>query len=366
LQGSLGIKRIEVLKNSKKKNLIQHIQGAALAPELMYKFALSKVRGTLGLPRGHFVKFRGVGNKDVYNTSGPFYIGESQFIAGRVESREMQDAFTMFFRNTGYETWTLDSAAPVFELEDPFQAWIDGQLIVGGVRTLRDPNGIINNYFTVFYRGTDVYNLQEFAHGPVGMKDIRLIELPPTEKKPKQILVFGRPQGHEAGRGKVSTTVIENLDQLNPENINKAIILGTLSEEGEWAGVNDLYLLPDGTVGVLYHIARAEKTKRFYNAATMIYDPRDGAIKEKKVIATREAFPNSPVKMLRDCINKDDLKEVIFPSRLILNSSYALLYGGLSDTTTGVLRCPNPFKQQYKKQSNLVGRLTGGRLNKIL
>ena len=346
-----------------KKNLAKHIQDVAATPSSVYKLALSTVRGTLGLPRGHFVKFIGAGNKDVYNTSGPFNIGDKEFIAARVESREKQDAFTMFFQNTGYETWTLDSAAPVFELEDPFQAWVDGQLVIGGVRTLRDSTGLIDDYFTVFYRGTDVYNLQEFTHGPVGMKDIRLIELPATDKRPKQILVFGRPQGHGAGRGKVSVITIDNLDQLTPENINKAVILGSLCAEGEWAGVNDLYLLPDGTVGVLYHIARAEKTKRYYNAATLIYNPDDGAISDNKVIATRQAFPDSPVKMLPDCVNLDDLKEVIFPSRLVLSPSFALLYGGLSDTTTGVLRCPNPFEEQYKKQLNLVGRLTGGRLN---
>lgn len=339
------------MKNFLKNNIIKHLDEAVLAPALVYKFALSKVRGTLGLPRGHFVKFFGVGNKDVYNTSGPFNVGSKEFIAARVESREKQNALTMFFQKTGYETWALDPAAPVFELEDPFQAWVDGQLIIGGVKTLRNSSGLIDNYFTVFYRGTDIYNLQEFTHGPIGMKDIRLIEIPATENRSKQILVFGRPQGHEAGRGKISVITIDNLDQLTPENINKAVILGSLCSEGEWAGVNDLYLLPDGSVGVLYHISRAEESKRYYNAATLVYSPDDGKISDNKVIATRQAFPDSPVKMLPDCVNTDDLKEVIFPSRLVLSPSFALLYAGLSDTTTGVLRCPNPFQEQFFKKT---------------
>lgn len=338
-------------------------------PETIYNSALSRVRGTFGLPKGEFVKFIGSGSKDVYNTSGPFAVGDQEYIAARVESRGHQDALTMFFRKVAPKTWKLDPHAPVFELEDPFQSWVDDQLIIGGVKTLRDETGFIYSYFTVFYRGTNVYNLQEFRHGPVGMKDIRLIGLPARGNKPKKILVFTRPQGGEAGRGKVAVTILDTLDDLNPDSINNAAILGTLCADGEWAGVNDLYLLPNGKVGVLYHIARAEGTKRFYNAATFIYDPDNGNITDNKVLATRQAFPESPVKILPDCASEDDLKEVLFPSRIVinrLNRARAWLYGGLSDTTTGVLRCPNPFFAQYRNGTSLVGRLTGGRLDKIL
>jgi hypothetical protein len=321
------------------------------------------------LPKGEFVKFIGAGSKDVYNTTGPFSVGERDYMAARVESRDRQDAITMFFEKVAPNTWKLDPNAPVFELEDPFQTWVDGQLVVGGVKTLRDETGFIYSYFTVFYRGTSVYNLEEFRHGPVGMKDIRLIGLPARNGQTKKVLVFTRPQGGKAGRGKVAVTILDNLDDLNPDTISNAPLLGTLSAEDEWAGVNDLYLLPNGKIGVLYHIARAEGDKRFYNAATFMYDPESGEITDNKVLATRQAFPESPVKILPDCTSEDDLKEVLFPSRLVvnrINHSRAWLYGGLSDTTTGVLRCPNPFFAAYQENTSLVGRLTGGRLDKIL
>lgn len=349
--------------------LVKGIKSTPHLPETIYRSALSRVRGTFGLPQGEFVKFIGSGAKDVYNTSGPFSVGNHEYIAARVESRDRQDALTMFFEKIAPNKWKLDPHAPIFELEDPFQTWVDGQLVVGGVKTLRDETGFIYSYFTVFYRGTNVYNLEEFRHGPVGMKDIRLIGLPARDGQTKKVLVFTRPQGGKAGRGKVAVTMLDTLDDLNPDTISNAPFLGILCTEGEWAGVNDLYLLPNGKVGVLYHIARAEGTKRFYNAATFVYDPRNGQITDNKILATREAFPGSPVKVLPDCENKDDLKEVLFPSRIVVNSlnhSRALFYGGLSDTTTGVLRCPNPFWEQYRNSASLVGRLTGGRLDKIL
>lgn len=310
----------------------------------IYRFVKAKANPTKNLD-ATLITFKGVEGKDVYNVSGPFSINNVEYIAGRVETRDKQDSLTMFFQKVAEHEWQLIPDSPAFDLEDPFQTIIDGDIILGGVRIKKNESGTITSYQTIFYKGKTINALREFAVGPLGMKDIRLMQIvPPIGKNPGNIIVFTRPQGEYGGLGKIAVTFIETLDQLTEEHILQARIIPELFTENEWGGVNDLYKLRNGMIGVLYHIAhRDDAGNRHYRAAVFIYDPLSGRVYNNQVIATREQFPDSPIKIIADSKKPDDLKNVVFPSRLVIQESRAILYSGLSDTTTGILNCPNPF-----------------------
>jgi hypothetical protein len=75
--------------------------------------------------------------------------------------------------------WIPLKGGPVFKMQDPFFTFIDHELIFGGVETFPRPLGG-NDYKTIFFRGRTldaIKPLTPFAEGPLGMKDIRLVDL---------------------------------------------------------------------------------------------------------------------------------------------------------------------------------------------
>ena len=65
------------------------------------------------------------------------------------------------------------------------------------------------NYRNVFYKGKNPWELKRVFNGPWGMKDIRFIQL-----KDGKIAFFSRPQGGNAGRGKVGFFTINSFEEL--------------------------------------------------------------------------------------------------------------------------------------------------------
>ena len=148
------------------------------------------------------LKFLGVKDKDVYNVTAPFFIKNKEYIIGRVESRNKKDSKIMFFYKR-QDNFILDKKAPIFNLEDPFISFIDNQIIFGGVECIK------NSYKTIFFKGKYIYSLKRFAKGPIGMKDIRFIEL-----SNKKIGIFTRPQGEIGLRGRIGFFIIDSLNEL--------------------------------------------------------------------------------------------------------------------------------------------------------
>ena len=109
-------------------------------------------------------------------------------------------------------------------LQDPFVTKISGQLIFGGVEVFPDPKNEKNLLWrTVFYKGDNIRSLKKFVSGPIGMKDIRLLEL-----SDQSIGVFTRPQGEKGGRGKIGYTTIHSLDELTAEVIDDAPLINRI------------------------------------------------------------------------------------------------------------------------------------------
>ncbi len=290
--------------------------------------------------KGKRMLFINVGNKDVYNITAPFIINGEKIIAGRVENRDSEYSQIMFFTFNG-EAWSPKEKAPVFNLQDPFVTGINNEIIFGGVEVFQKNNDRTKlQWRTVFFRGTNINHLKLFAAGPIGMKDIRLIQL-----CDQRIGVFTRPQGEIGGRGKIGFTIISSLNELTEETIEKASIIDNQFIEEEWGGVNEPHLLSNGKIGVLGHIACFDENQnRHYYSMAFLFDPYLTKASPIKIIAVRENFEEGEFK-------RKDLIDVVFSGGLIRrNDGYAELYAGVSDAQAHRIIIPDPFLE-YEKNS---------------
>lgn len=279
------------------------------------------------------INFSGVESRDVYNITAPFKGGEELVIAGRVEERDSEESKVVFFIEKD-NTWFPDEDAPVFSLQDPFVTWIKGKLVFGGVEIYPHPekDGELG-WRTIFYCGDNIYNLQRFAQGPDGMKDIRLVELADGK-----IGVFTRPQGKIGGRGTIGFTKLESLQDLTKRTIIEARLLNNQFIPEEWGGVNEVHLLENGLLGVLGHIACFDiEGNRHYYPMVFPFNPEIEEAGNIEIIACRNELPNGPAK-------RPDLVDVLFSGGIQrIGDGKAVLYMGVSDVEAYRVIIPDPF-----------------------
>lgn len=278
--------------------------------------------------------FVGAGDKDVYNITAPFVVDGKEVIAGRIEARDSEMAEIGFFEKQDL-AWVLLANMPKLALQDPFMTRIDGDLIIGGVEVFpseADPEKLA--WRTCLYRGKGIADLALFFEGPVGMKDLRLKQLPSGE-----IAVLTRPQGEKGGRGKIGFCLIPKLADLTVALIENAPLLPPHFAEDEWGGANEMHLLKNGQLGVLSHIANFDAAgDRHYYAAICVIDPMSATfMAPMEIIAERADFLMGPSK-------RPDLEDVVFSGGLIRNASgTADLYVGISDADAQKRTIRDPF-----------------------
>lgn len=271
--------------------------------------------------------------KDVYNITAPFEWEGKTLLAGRVEDRDSEHSEVIFFEQKG-ESWVPVEEAPVLQLQDPFVTKVDDLLVVGGVEIFPDeenPGALC--WRTIFYRGASIKELKRFAKGPDKMKDIRLLQL-----ADKRILAAVRPQGAVGGRGKIGFTIINTLEELTEETINKADILKGQFIDEEWGGCNEMHLLENGKVGILSHIACFdEKGGRHYYSTCFVYDVETKDYTPMKMISARKDFAPGASK-------RPDLEDVIFSGGLIrTHDGKAQLFCGVGDAEAHMRVIEDPF-----------------------
>lgn len=279
------------------------------------------------------IVFKGIGDKDVYNITAPFSDNGETVLAGRVERRDDEHSQVYFFVNVdGY--WVPKKGAPVFDLQDPFIARIQGDLVLGGVEINPDPvKREILQWKTVFYRGKHLADLHKFTETPVGMKDVRL-----TELKDGSVGVLTRHQGEKGGRGKIGFTRIATLDDLNTDVFENAPLLDGQFHEQEWGGANEAHLLPNGMLGILGHIACFDRSgNRHYYPMIFVLDPDTRQCSEISLIATRANFLEGPAK-------RPDLADVVFSGGLVREpDGTATFFAGTSDAEAQKIKMKDPF-----------------------
>jgi len=290
------------------------------------------------MEKARFLKFGGdkVANKDVYNPTAPFQDRGITYFAARVESRPIEtDSKVLFFVEKD-EICYHDPITPIFPLQDPFITRINKELIFGGVRF--PVNG--NSWQTYFYRGPDLLSLKKFAKGPIGMKDIRLIEL-----HDGKIGVFTRPMGIIGGRGKIGFTIIDSPECLNDLDWYGADLIEDQFSDDEWGGVNEAYLLQEGLIGALGHFAtftidKSGSMNKHYKSIIFTYNYFKMQASPITVLTRRLDFPTGEAK------RSPELDDIVLSGGLhMLENGKAELYVGLSDVNCGVIEINNPFKR---------------------
>ena len=299
---------------------------------------------TTQLKDATLLHFEGVDGYDVYNTTPPFQWQEKTWIFGRVEKRdEWAASTTQLFEEVSPHHFRKVSNAMIYPLEDPFVAFIQDEIVLGGTMVYK-VCGKVTEYHVNFYRGHDLLSLTYFTSGPRKMKDIRLIELANGK-----IGVFSRHRGTHINQQHQTLAVIgygeiDSLDQLNPDFIEQARLLPNLFGEGEWGGCNQLHLLDDGRIGVIGHHSWLEdqplpRSLSVYVAISFIFDPQRWTVDDVRLIAQRNAYPDAPFK-------KPHVADCVFPSGFVVDprTGTTLLYSGLGDCYEGVAIISNPFE----------------------
>lgn len=321
---------------------MHHYKDRANISKLLEEY--QKRNPTHSRPKGEILEFDlpRSDNKEeltIYNPTKPIEKDGKRFILGRVEPLDSEDSKVMFFVEENNK-WKVYSH-PIFNLQDPFyNKNIRGYQILGGVRTYIDPNSPDLGYETVFYKyrecATELIDsagrlAEPFCVGPKKMKDIRLIEL-----SSGKIGVFTRPQGGEAGLGKIAYIEIDTLDELEKAIPQAKIIPGLFYGE-EWGGANELYLLKNGNIGVLGHIAHFEGNLRHYYAISFTFDRKLFEAFNVEILATAEEFPE--VKSKNELLGK-----ILFSGGLVRkDNGKAELYVGVGDTKVGRIHITDPF-----------------------
>ncbi len=281
------------------------------------------------------LKILNTNSKTAYNPTIPFKDKGVSYIGVRVESFDSElDSRTHFAYKLTDNSWRIDDSSPSFPFQDPTTIKLKDELCIAGIRVQDKGNSLTWNQ--EFYKGDSIRNLEYFASGPIGMKDIRLVELE------DRIGVFTRPQGRVGGLGRIGyfeIGVIEELTRLTETDWYSAPLIDHLFEETTWGGVNQAIVLSDGEIGVIGHKAHQQIFEdaspiKHYRAISFRFNPKNNKISSFKTIATRADFPSSPSK------RTPELSDIIFPAGI--DEKYNL-YCGLSDYCIGVKKIMNPF-----------------------
>ena len=304
---------------------------------------LESYRKNKSVREARLLRFPTEPGEAIYNPSAPFMLGGQRMIAGRAEKGFRSQI--KFFAIEGEKLLPLKTKTEL-HLEDPFITQIGNELYVGGVRLEYDSpedkaNFRYSAFITDFYRGEDLDSLRRFAVGPRNMKDIRFISMPDGK-----IAVCTRPHGLEKQYGFTATigfTVLNDIGEFNAETIAGAPIFTDLFAEKEWGGANQLFVLKNGMIGVLGHIASGEYDGdvyvRHYYSMTFAIDPVSRSHTQPKIICERADFPPAPAR-------NEGLEDIVFTAGLErYQNGTAKLYTGLSDFAAGCALIPDPFAE---------------------
>jgi hypothetical protein len=249
-------------------------------------------------------------------------------------------------------------------VQDPTLCVVDGKRLVGGVAL--DVKTVVPGLYRIAGYRMRYFNFdskESIFDGPEGMKGIRLIDLD------SGVGVFTRPRREKWGT--VSAAIhfdcVGGLEEVNAEKIlaindNPDTRLKEFFDLNEWGGVNALYQLEGGWIGVLGHIAeyvgnRNNKTVegyriRSYAAISFSFHPQKRIVEEPKLLLSREDIAHEATP------KRSDLLSVVYPGGFIFGKDdngatpFAHLFFGLSDAHVGVATVSYPFSKPLATTPN--------------
>ncbi|NCA96536.1 MAG: DUF1861 family protein, partial [Methanomicrobia archaeon] len=245
---------------------------------------ISEHRANPRVIRTDRLTFIGVEGNDVYNISHAFEWKGETYIMGRVEKRHSEFSHSVLFRQVAPYIYQATDFA-IGALQDPFVAFVDNQLLIGGTEIYPNSEGHIDSWRTVFFQGHDFDSMKKVIQAPLKMKDVRINAHKGT------YYVMSRPQGGVAKWGKIGFASTKDFSKITTEFIEKASLLEDLFNEKVWGGANQIHFLKNGLLGVLGHVAiMSEGDVRHYYGMTFYVDPKTGQRGPMKIIAERSDF----------------------------------------------------------------------------
>ncbi len=283
------------------------------------------------------LSFTNSNGKIVYNPSIPFEHKGKIYMCVRIESFESELDSQTFFAyeiDKNANLWSIDYSLESLPLQDPSYIKINGETLILGVRVWQKDGKI--KWKQDIYRGNSINNLEYFTSGPIGMKDIRLVDLE------DRIGVFTRMRGRVWSRGKIGYFEVKNVDELGALTKKKwcsAKIINDLFGNTEWGGVNQAIKLPGGEIGVIGHIAHQtinnkSELEKHYRGMCFRFNPKTNTHSELRIIATRADFPRTSSK------RSPELNDVIFSGGIDIENNF---YCGLSDFCVAKKKIENLF-----------------------
>ena len=198
------------------------------------------------------LKFTGVDGFDVYNCSIPFDYNGKKYMYGRIEHRDdWARSWVCIFLEASPDEFTLVDNSMIYPLEDPYVSRIGDEIVLGGTH-VQYQKGVYKDFFSYFYKGSDLDNLYYFTTGPMNMKDVRLVQLK------DKIGVFSRPRGMDVlekhgSESIIGYTEISDIMELSADVIKNARKIERIFDNDEWGGCNQCYHLDSGLIGVIGH-----------------------------------------------------------------------------------------------------------------
>lgn len=293
---------------------------------------------------GEFLTFKSSAPSGSYfcNPSAPFIYEGKKVICVRLCTMAEVDDGCAFFEMDG-NLCTQITGAQTFKLQDPYIAEINGEYILGGVKGWKVDSDKWS-WLCEFYRSNNIVSFKHLLTGPTLMKDIRLAQL-----KSGGVGVFTRPQGvlYRKTSGHIADigyTGVNSVDDLDCTKMVNAPALKGVFKADEWGGVNQVYKLSNGLLGVLGHIAygdgefREGLTIHYYGMA-FAFNPVTLQFTDPKIIVSKDCFENIPEASPRTA-------DVIFSGGLErLGNGKAIFYSGVSDRRVGRVEIDDPFAE---------------------
>lgn len=279
------------------------------------------------------ITFRGVKGEDVYNIAAPLVWQGKTYLPGRVEPRHKEASRIVFFAEIGNDLYSA-TKYQILNFQDPCVTMIDEHLVIGGTEIFTDDKDNITHWHTTFYKGTGLDSLEKALVAPYKMKDVRLLE------DKHGIHVFSRPQGGKAGPGKIGYTFAAKFSDITTNIIDGAAIIPNQFSDTTWGGVNDAFVLKNGWLGILGHIATfSAGNVRHYYGMTFAFNPKTKVATQMKIICERNDFAAGETK-------RPDLVDVVFVGGIIRHDDgLATLYAGLSDAEGHYAILEDPFME---------------------
>ena len=293
---------------------------------------------------GQRVHYMGIGKHlSVYNATPPLWLRVKgkmcRVSVGRVDHRDdWAHSRIMFFERKTATEYVLIDNAPVFYGEDPSVTTVGDEIVLFSVNVAAIAKDR-HLFRTEIRRADDVMRLWECWRSIPG-KDNRITPI----DNGTRIAVMIRPQGGEAGRGKMAYIELDSLDDLCADTLRATTIIEIPNADDTWVGSNELHnLVKKDQIGILAHGAFENNTSTLKLKTYFIFfawlDRKNLKIVDIEPLALREDFPASDTKTPALC-------NVAFGTGLVIplkpSREYTELYAGIGDLIQAFVPIHNP------------------------